>query len=601
MFTNLALQDFPQTTENKDKNNCEEAWIITVQSSVSSLPTQTGRIGEISVSLGKISDNQLGEALNQQRQTGQRLGDILRERGLMSERDIAEAMAAQLGVPFCDLAVTTVDSSAVVLIPASIALTYAILPLRATIDRLQAVMLNPADREAIEIVTRLTGLTVEPMLGEPEAVRRVLNERYSGFANTPAVANEDNTLDTLIRRAAKSEQPALTEQQVPLAVIVEGLLKEGLAAGATDIHIDPFAEGMVVRHRINGSLRRARELPKTLQTPVLTEIKRLANLDPVERRHPQDGRITLSLAEGQRDLRVSLLPNLHGERVTFCVLRPRSAPFSNIGFSGMAPVNQERFTALLSRGCGLVLIAGPDDEERTNLLYSVLEGEEEAFGSTESHNILTCESPIARELLGVSQSAVDNEAGLTYSRQLRAILHQNPDAVVLGDLRDVETAEVAARAALEGPLLLASLRADDAIGAIVRLAEMGVSTHLIAAALTGVVVTRPYRRFCLACRTPGKLTEREAVLLCLERETPVYAPVGCLDCNDTGYKGFGLLHEVLICDDAFTRGLRANVPLSELRGLAAKGGMMTLREVVAQRVQAGLTSPMEALANSVGG
>jgi len=556
----------------------------------------TGRIGEIIVSLGKISSEQLVEVLAQQHETGQRLGDILRERGLVTERDIAEAMAAQLGVPFCDVDALYIDPASVALLPASVAHTYAVLPVAHDSARVQVVMLNPHDTEALETVRRLTGREPQPRLAERAPLRQALEAHYGPLAgcfdmpveDTAAAPSSSVLLEHLIDRAGTGEEEHLVGD------ITDRLIANSLEEGATALHLEPCSGMVLVRTRVDGTLHTRHRLARTLHAPLIDEIKRRAGLDTDIRRAPQNGHLTFCLHGQRTTLTVSTLPGLHGERATLKPLPVRRGTVGAMPDVEMSPENRERLTTLLARTSGLILLAAPDAEARSALFYAALE----ATGNDPGRNVLACEREALREVEGVTQVPVDAAAGLNALRQVQAALRQDPDVLAVSDLTDAPTIERVTRAATSGVLVIASLEASDTVDALLRLRALGLPNDLLSASLIGAVGERSLRRLCLACRTEATATEGDATLGLLPGE-PVYTAGGCEDCQYTGYRGHLFLHEVLIADAEVARFLRTGADAEDLRAAVQASGTVPLRDTFLARIRAGLTSPAEVRASAL--
>ena len=555
------------------------------------------KFGEIWVQSGRITREQLEDALVEQHRTSKRLGEILVQRGQITARDIEEARASQMDVPFCDVTTVLVDEQAVALVPPHIARSYGLLPISATGGRLRVAMLNPVDLEPLDLLQRRTKLRPEPMLAEANALMEAIEAHYGAATATANGETLDNVIDDIsVERAPDEETSAgdvrdliQASEQAPVIKMVNLLLAEAVRARASDIHLEPRRNALEVRHRIDGVLRKARVLPKALQAACVSRLKIMSDLDISEKRLPQDGRIPLVIEGKSLDLRVSTLPIQYGERVVMRVL-DKSSSIRGMGELDLSQTNRDRFDALVHRPFGLILVTGPTGSGKTTTLYSALNAIQ-----NETTNIITVEDPIEYEMDKINQSAVNEKAGLTFARQLRAILRQDPDVVLVGEIRDAETAEIAFRAALTGHLVLSTLHANDAPSAVTRLLDMGVPAFLIASALNGIVAQRLSRRLCLNCRAETVPTESQAVSLHLEADEPIWHAPGCSQCDDKGYKGRIAVHEVMVCDEDFGRLIMSQVPGSKLRQAAVASGMISIREDAIAKVRSGLTSAEEVI------
>jgi type IV pilus assembly protein PilB len=372
--------------------------------------------------------------------------------------------------------------------------------------------------------------------------------------------------------------------QGPAVQMVNAMVNDAVRLGASDIHIEPRANCLEVRLRVDGVLQTWKELPKDLQDPVAVRIKVLADLDINEKRLPQDGRIAITMPGKSFDLRISSLPVLYGEKIVMRLLdRSMSVrPLQGLDFS---PHNQETFEELIRQPLGLVLVTGPTGSGKTTTLYSALN-----VLRSKATNIVTCEDPVEVNMEGINQSAVNEKVGLTFARQLRAILRQDPDIILVGEMRDQETAEIAFRAAMTGHLVLSTLHSNDAPTSVTRLIDMGVPPFLIASGLVGMAAQRLVRRLCVRCRRQAPPTPRQAALLGISDADPIWQPAGCSECEGTGYKGRIGVHEVVTVDEKFSRLIIDKAPSSILRRASIDAGMVPIREDALNKIRAGLTS-----------
>ena len=372
--------------------------------------------------------------------------------------------------------------------------------------------------------------------------------------------------------------------QGPAVQMVNAMVNDAVRLGASDIHIEPRANCLEVRLRVDGVLQTWKELPKDLQDPVAVRIKVLADLDINEKRLPQDGRIAISMPGKAFDLRISSLPVLYGEKIVMRLLdRSMSVrPLEGLDFS---PHNRAIFEELIRQPLGLVLVTGPTGSGKTTTLYSALN-----VLRDKKTNIVTCEDPVEVNMEGINQSAVNEKVGLTFARQLRAILRQDPDIILVGEMRDPETAEIAFRAAMTGHLVLSTLHSNDAPTSVTRLIDMGVPPFLIASGLIGMAAQRLVRRLCLRCRRQAPPTIRQAALLGISETDLIWQPAGCTDCEGTGYKGRLGVHEVVTVDEKFARLIIDKAPSVVLRRASVDAGMIPIREDAINKIRAGLTS-----------
>ncbi|MBC8142275.1 MAG: Flp pilus assembly complex ATPase component TadA [Armatimonadetes bacterium] len=592
------------------------------------------RLGEICVTLGKISPTQLVEVLTQQKQTGQRFGDILRDRGYVGERDIAEAMAVQLGVPFHDLENTPAQESVAALLPAQAALTFVMLPVRmGENDQMRLAMLNPADTEAIEVATRLSGKTPEPVLCESAVLRRALSAIYgsaAGDALSPLPFGGD---EYAAAAAMTATATALSPVQTALAALshvsgvddISGAARELLAAlldeavqiGAMSVAIEPVGGYAQIAYRLphrqqrRAVLRSAHRLPRPAQTALLAEIKREANADPAERRRPQRGWLPPITEAGMPllDLRVSLLPELHGERVLIQLLRRDPVQAHLLERFQLPNAQKTALADLLARRGGLVLVTGQHWLETLYNLAGVFSADENATGRT----VATCEQAVRYELPHLSQYVVEpmesspEAIAIAVANAVDALLSQDPDVVIANASAAhpriaAAVCRVSSVASATSPLVLVGISAAgdalDTAGAATAL-KQAVGSEVAANALLGVYTERRLRRLCLSCRELVEADDATATRLGIEPGENVYRAVGCARCEKTGYVGEFDVQEVLVCDNGFTRLLRENVDAWTLRHYAAAHGMVALKDTAVARVRAGLTSPAELIAQGI--
>jgi Type II secretory pathway, ATPase PulE/Tfp pilus assembly pathway, ATPase PilB len=372
--------------------------------------------------------------------------------------------------------------------------------------------------------------------------------------------------------------------QGPAVQLVNSMIGDAVRASASDIHIEPRKDKMEVRFRIDGVLQTWRDLQKDLQDTIVARIKVMADLDINEKRLPQDGRITVSFPGKSLDMRISSLPVLYGEKVVMRLL-DRSMSVRPLEALDFSPHNKAAFDELIHQPLGLLLVTGPTGSGKTTTLYSALN-----VLRSKTTNIVTCEDPVEYDMEGINQSQVFERIGLTFARQLRAILRQDPDVILVGEIRDAETAEIAFRAAMTGHLVLSTLHSNDAPTSVTRLIDMGVPPFLISSGLIGMVAQRLVRRLCPACRRQGPPTPRQAALLSISTTDPIWHPVGCQKCEGTGYKGRIGVHEVVSVDERFQRLIMDRATGSELRRAAQQTGMVPIREDALMKIRAGLTS-----------
>lgn len=552
-------------------------------------------LGEILVAKHVITQAQLDMALVEQRRTRARLGETLIALGLASEEQITEARAFQLRVGYLNLEDYQPNPEVAHLVSESLARTYKLTPIKKTHDRLTIAMANPQDVEAVDIVQAETKCRVEPVLVTEWRILDVIDRSYG--------RSDSEDLQAYVFQADKDFANELVEEDynedidevarqgrlAPIIRMVNFFLVEASRKRASDIHIEPRRNTVDIRYRIDGDLRLIRSLPKSLHAPLTSRIKVMSEMNIAERRLPQDGRITVRVDNKAVDLRVSTNPTLHGERMVLRLLDRSQGliPLERLGFS---PTAFHVFNELVKQPHGIILVTGPTGSGKTTTLYAALN-----MLKSERINIMTVEDPIEYELDGISQTNVHGKIGLTFANQLRTILRQDPDVVLVGEIRDAETADVAFRAALTGHLVLSTLHCNDAPGAIARLIDMDVEPFLVSSAIIGVQGQRLIRLLCTECKEPYEADDRTKILLGLppEKEATLYRATGCIACDSTGYKGRTTIVEVMTMNDELSRLSLGKAPSRQLREVAIKNGMITMRQDAAEKVIAGVTTVEE--------
>lgn len=551
------------------------------------------KLGQILIDLGYITDQQLEEALHQQQSTGELIGQVLIRLGYIDTEQLAHAQAEQFEVAYEKILPESVFPEAVEKVPATLARGLKVMPIRIEEGKLVVAMLNPLDLDAIDVLQRHTGMYVKVVFTNPESFAVVQDIHYGYQSDVPEsldemlseVSSHGDTLEENmddLRRAA---------EEAPVIRIVNLLLLEAVNQRASDIHLEPRRTHLEVRYRVDGELQRIRDIPRTLMNACISRIKVMADLDIAERRVPQDGRITVRIENRIVDLRVSTLPIQYGERVVMRVLDRQSAlrKLDELGFSAH---NLSVFRSLLQRPNGIILVTGPTGSGKTTTLYAALREVQ-----SESRNIITCEDPVEYELDGINQSNVNEKAGLTFAAQLRAILRQDPDVVLVGEIRDQETAEIACRAAMTGHLVLSTLHTNDAVSAIPRLIDMGVAPFLIGSSLIGVVAQRLVRVICSQCKQPYTPTPTELEVLG-RQVNQLYRGTGCSACGGRGYFGRVAVHEILEVDDEIRAMAVHNAHSSVILKAALIKGMVTMAQDGVEKAIAGITTLEEVIAKT---
>lgn len=498
------------------------------------------RLGDLLVDASIITEQQLMEALQEQKLTRYRLGDQLIAMDLVSEQQIIEVLEFQLGIPHVDLYKQRIDRKLVTIISEELARKHQVLPLKKTGNRLMVAMVDPLDYFALDDLRLSTGFEIDPAIAKKEELHLAIN-RYYGM---------QKSIDQVLQEMPVSEDdPAFLEVQQsddsPVAKMVNQLISQAVQLGASDIHFDPQEMEMVIRLRIDGLLRTERTLPIKMNNILVSRIKIMSRLNIAEKRLPQDGRFKMELELKTIDVRVSILPTVFGEKVVMRLLDTGNVSLG-IEKLGFTEENEIKFRRMINHAYGIILVTGPTGSGKSTTLYTALQQL-----NSDTVNIITVEDPVEYQIKGINQVQVKSNIGMTFAASLRSILRQDPDIIMVGEIRDSETAEIALRSAMTGHLVLSTIHTNDSVSAISRLIDMGVEPYLIASSLVGVLAQRLVRRVCPDCARPYELTDEEKDLF-VSRGLPASGIVkgtGCSSCNSTGYKGRLAIHEIVLIDD----------------------------------------------------
>ncbi len=552
--------------------------------------TRKKRMGEILVDSGQITEEQLEEALARASQKGLRVGEALVQLGYLTEMDVYAAIGDQLGVPFVSLSYYSVDPDVINQVPEQVARSNKIIPLFRVRNSLTLGMADPLNFAVIDQVVRTTGLEVEPAICSEREIEQAIDHYYGTSATMDEVIqvlDEGETLD----EEEDLDAGTLTQMagDAPIVKLVNLMISQAVKDGASDIHVEPEEKNLLVRFRVDGVLREAYTQPKKLQNAIISRIKIMASLDIAERRVPQDGRIQMKIEGRPIDMRVSSLPTAYGENIVMRILDKSNlmVKLSDLGFGE----DEERLRYILSRPNGVILVTGPTGSGKTTTLYSALNEV-----SKIDVNTITLEDPIEYRLPLIRQSQVNVKAGMTFAAGLRSVLRQDPDIVMVGEIRDSETAKIAVEAALTGHLVLSTLHTNDAPGALPRLIDMGVEPFLVASSIGGVLAQRLVRRICSACKVEYEASE--ALLKTMEMEgekVKLYKGEGCRACSNTGYKGCAGIYEILTMNEEIRALVTANASADEIRRAGIKAGMKTLRQDGIRKALEGITTIEEVM------
>ncbi|MEH7119716.1 ATPase, T2SS/T4P/T4SS family [Neobacillus vireti] len=541
------------------------------------------RLGELLIEQGLITQEQLAATLGD-KGSSQRLGEVLLQKGFITDQQLAEVLENQLGIPHVNLIQYPFDTSLFSLISKDTAKRNLIVPLKKEGNKLFVAMVNPMDFITIDDLRLSTGFQIEAGIATKEDILRTINKYYQ----------DDDGFQELFDDLSPNERNRdedVTNQDSPIVRLVNQLLTNAVIQKASDIHIDPQETKIVIRYRVDGVLRVERTLPRHMQSVLTARIKIMSNLDITEHRIPQDGRIKLHLDFYPIDLRVSTLPTVYGEKIVMRLL-DMGAALNDLNKIGFNSLNFKRFNQLIEQPTGIVLITGPTGSGKSSTLYAALNKL-----NSEEVNIITIEDPVEYQLEGINQIQVNQNVGMTFAAGLRSILRQDPNIIMVGEIRDKETAEIAIRASLTGHLVLSTLHTNDSLGTITRLHDMGVEPFMIASSVSGIVAQRLVRKVCRDCAEAHEPSLREKEIFARRglKIDKIVRGKGCPSCNMTGYKGRIALHEVLVIDDHMRRIIMNDNSFQKLKEHAIKNKTIFLIDDGLLKVKQGLTTTEEVL------
>jgi type IV pilus assembly protein PilB len=549
------------------------------------------QLGDILLEGGHVTPEQLAGAVEEQRRLGRSLGRVLVDLGMLTEGQLVAALATQIGLKFVDLSDYPVDGSAVSRVPDVVCRRHNALPIGYEDGRLVVAMADPANVFAVDDIRSMTGMEVKPVVATKSDVVAAINRYHRGDAELDDLTMAmDATSDDLDDLSSVKE----IVEDAPIVKFVNLLITQAIQDRASDIHIEPTERDLRVRFRIDGVLHEIMRSPKTIQSGVISRLKIMADINIAERRIPQDGRMSVSTNGKKIDLRVATLPTVWGEKVVMRILDNSTAmlKLSDLGFGD---TNYDIYSKSFTKPYGMILVTGPTGSGKSTTLYATLN-----IVSKPEVNVITVEDPVEYRLPGINQVQTNVKAGLTFAAALRSILRSDPDIVLLGEIRDHETAQIAIEAALTGHLVLSTLHTNDAPSAITRLTEMGIEPFLVGSALDCVLAQRLARKLCSKCKeayvpTKEMMVENRFTWSDDEPLPTLYRPVGCSACSKTGYKGRLALHEVMAVTEDIERLAVEHASALSIGNVAREQGMITLRDDGLAKVKAGHTSMEEIL------
>ena len=543
------------------------------------------RLGDILVESGFLNATELAEALSQQKETGKRLGEVIVESGLLSEFDILRAVSSQFNYPIIDLTSLEIDPKATALLDEKFCSEHAVLPIGFDGDNLVVAIDDPMDFTIEEELQFRTGYQVILMLATRSSILEAVKVNYGKEIAQKAAEELGVELEAEVSAADAEMNEAINS--APVVKLVNSMIDYAIRAGSSDIHVEPLEDRVRVRIRIDGVMQEVMSNPISAKDAITTRIKILGGMNIAEKRIPQDGRIRTEINGEPVDMRVSVLPCITGEKTVIRILAKNDGNL-NRKFLGISDHNNELINKIIKVPQGICLISGPTGSGKTTTLYTLLSEK-----NTPETNIITVEDPVEIRIPGINQVQVNAKAGMTFASGLRSILRQDPDIVLVGEIRDGETAEIAMRAAITGHLVFSTIHTNDAVSSINRLVDMGLEPYMVCSALVGVVSQRLVRRICTNCREAYEPGEDDIVLLKLEPGQKIYHGTGCTECNECGYKGRIAIHEIVVMTRAMKVLIEKRASEEEMRTLAVSEGTQMLQDSARALVLEGITTVSE--------
>jgi type IV pilus assembly protein PilB len=597
----------------------------------------TERLGELLIKRNFITPEQLKKASEEQKVKGGRLESNLVRLGYIKEDELLSFLSAQYRVPSVKISKMEINPNVIKLVPSSVSKKYFILPINRVGPKLTLAMADPSNIVVIDEIKFMTGFNVEPVVASETEIIDAIKKYYGGGGNVAGLGSvsfqasdfelddentnasvdgvmldEDKMIDVddfnkLVHGAVDNVEVVegqvnpleeMAEMEGPIIKIVNGILIKAIKLGASDIHFEPYERTFRVRYRIDGVLRRDMSLPIQIKNAMVSRLKIMAKLDIAEKRLPQDGRIKLRMGKGREmDFRVSVIPILFGEKVVLRLL-DKSALQLDMTKLGFEESSLADLKAAIHKPVGMILVTGPTGSGKTTTLYSAL-----SELNKETENILTAEDPIEYNFMGINQVQMHEEIGLTFASSLRSFLRQDPDIIMVGEIRDFETAQIAVQAALTGHLVLSTVHTNDAPGTVTRLIDMGIEPFLISSAVILILAQRLIRKTCMDCREPIKVHPQLLIDLGIApdevKSFPVYKGKGCPICNNTGYKGRIGLYEVMPMKEEVKELILSRASTSEIKKEAMRLGMKTLRQSGIMKIKEGVTTVEEVLRSTI--
>lgn len=546
------------------------------------------KLGDLLIDLGLISESNLNAVLEKQKITKKKLGEILIEEKYLTEREFFEVLEFQLGVPYVDLDRFSIESDAPKLITANLAKRHTVIPVSIVDETLTLAMNDPLDLLAIDDVKLATKLEVKPVIAGKHAILDAIDFFYEKEDAEKAIEEFRKEFDE-VELEGMDEEMLNDINNAPVVRLINSIISQAVKLRASDIHIEPFEKKLKVRCRVDGDLIEVMRPSKAAHAAIVTRIKIMGKMDISERRKPQDGRMEKAIDGRVVDMRISVLPTVFGEKVVIRILDRTSFMMTKEEL-GFTENNLKLFNQVMRNPNGIILITGPTGSGKSTTLYTVL-----AEMNQPDKNIVTVEDPVEYSLDGINQVQVNPKADLTFATGLRSILRQDPDIIMVGEIRDPETVNIAIRAAITGHLVLSTIHTNDTASTITRLVNMGIDPYLISSSVVGIVAQRLVKRICTHCKISYEIDEKNALLVGIPEKTQVYRGEGCTKCNGTGTSGRTAVHEVMVVDREIRNMINEGHSIDEIKDKAISSGMHTLKDACRELLLKGIITMDEML------
>ena len=546
------------------------------------------KLGDLLIDLGLISESNLNAVLEKQKITKKKLGEILIEEKYLTEREFFEVLEFQLGVPYVDLDRFSIESDAPKLITANLAKRHTVIPVSIVDETLTLAMNDPLDLLAIDDVKLATKLEVKPVIAGKHAILDAIDFFYEK-------EDAEKAIEEFRKEFDEGELEGMDEEMLndinnaPVVRLINSIISQAVKLRASDIHIEPFEKKLKVRCRVDGDLIEVMRPSKAAHAAIVTRIKIMGKMDISERRKPQDGRMEKAIDGRVVDMRISVLPTVFGEKVVIRILDRTSFMMTKEEL-GFTENNLTLFNQVMRNPNGIILITGPTGSGKSTTLYTVL-----AEMNQPDKNIVTVEDPVEYSLDGINQVQVNPKADLTFATGLRSILRQDPDIIMVGEIRDPDTVNIAIRAAITGHLVLSTIHTNDTASTITRLVNMGIDPYLISSSVVGIVAQRLVKRICTHCKISYEIDEKNALLVGIPEKTPVFRGEGCTKCNGTGTSGRTAVHEVMVVDRDIRNMINEGHSIDEIKDKAISSGMHTLKDACRELLLKGIITMDEML------